>query len=188
MDSSDALPFIEALASGHDPLTGEPLPEDSPLHHPQVIRALFTAIRLIELQSNSASAAPTPKRAGESWEEGEDQRLVRAFHAGKPFSQMAETHQRSRGAIVSRLVRLGCIQKGRASIDDEKPSWKKDRPQAGRTWTPEEDAHLRILFAKGLRTEELARHLGRGQHAVDVRLCKLGLASMRPIESQNPSL
>jgi len=117
------LPFIEALASGLDPVTGDVLPEDSPLHHPQVIRALFTATRLIESQCVSALADSNnsrPTRAGEPWDKDEDQKLAHAFHAGEPFSHIAEIHQRSRGAIVSRLVRLGCIQR-KSSTNTDSP-------------------------------------------------------------------
>ncbi len=129
-----------------------------------------------------------PTRAGEPWDEDEDQRLAHAFHAGEPFSQIAETHQRSRGAIVSRLVRLGYIQrKSSTNTDSPLPSqntehphdkwWRKERPQAGKPWTPEEDAELRNYAASGLATEEIARRLRRGEHGVDVRLSKLGLHS-----------
>ena len=181
MDTSDALPFIEALACGLDPVTGDLLPEDSPLHHPQVIRALFTATRLIESQCVSAPAHSNnsrPNKAGEPWDEDEDQKLSHAFHAGEPFAQIAETHQRSRGAIVSRLVRLGHIQRKSSTNTDTPPDdkwWRKERPQAGKPWTSEEDAELRNHAASGLATEEIARRLQRGEHGVDVRLSKLGL-------------
>jgi len=189
MDTSDALPFIEALACGLDPVTGDALPEDSPLHHPQVIRALFAATRLIESQCASGpvdSNNSRPTKAGEPWNEDEDQRLAHAFHASEPFSQIAETHQRSRGAIVLRLVRLGCIQRKSTTNTDgplssqntEHPDdkwWRKERPQVGKPWTAEEDAELRKYAASGLATQEIARQLRRGEHGVDVRLSKLGL-------------
>lgn len=191
MDTSDALPFIEALACGVDPVTGDALPEDSPLHHPQVIRALFTAIRLLESQCTSSAIdgeSSRPTRAGEAWDADEDQKLVHAFHAGEAFTKIAEIHQRSRGAIVSRLVRLGYIQRNsstttdvpRSSHKNEHPGnkwWRKERPQAGRPWTPEEDTELRNYAASGLATEEIARRLRRGEHGVNVRLSKLGLHS-----------
>lgn len=191
MDTSDALPFIEALACGLDPVTGDVLPADSPLHHPQVIRALFTATRLIESQCVSAPAdtnTSRPTRAGEPWDEDEDRRLTHAFHAGEPFARIADTHQRSRGAIVSRLVRLGHIQRKSSrntetpcpSQDTEHPDdkwWRKERPQAGKPWTPEEDADIKSYADTGLAISEIARRMRRGDHGVDVRLSKLGLHS-----------
>ncbi len=189
MDISDALPFIEALACGFDPVTGDLLPDDSPLHHPQVIRALFMATRLIESQCVSAPTETNKSRltrANEPWHEDEDRRLARAFHAGESFAHIAETHKRSRGAIVSRLVRLGHIQ-GKPSTNADDKWWRKERPRAGKPWTPEEDAELRNCAASGLATSEIARRLRRGEHAVDVRISKLGLhpASTRGVDSEN---
>jgi hypothetical protein len=189
MDTSDALAFIYSLAYGFDPVTGDVLAEDSPLHHPQVIRALFAAARLMESQcdkSVSNGDDPHPARAGEPWDEREDQELTHAFHAGDSFSKIAQSHQRSRGAIVSRLDHLGCIHmKSATAIDgplliqnaehpDEK-RWRKERPQAGKPWTDQEDAELREYAVSCITTEEIARRLGRGTSGVEVRLCKLGL-------------
>ena len=53
----------------------------------------------------------SPARAGEGWSSEEDQQLTREFWKGKKFEQMAKAHQRSRGAIMSRLVHLGLISR-----------------------------------------------------------------------------
>jgi hypothetical protein len=188
MDIVDALPFVEALACGTDPITGDALPGDSPLHHPQVIRALFMVTRLLESQcANVSDAEPTkPMRAGEPWKEDEDQKLLSEFQSGIAFTQIATNHQRTRRAIVSRLVRLGYIRRKSTkqittssacdndAITDDK-WWRRERPRSGKPWTEREDAELRNLVGSGMTIREIARHLQRGEHAVDVRRSKLGL-------------
>jgi hypothetical protein len=193
MDTSDALPLIEALASGTDPISGNPLPEDSPLQHPMIVRALFTALRLLEGQTatpvrDTKSDTERPLRAGEAWDAEEDRKLTHAFHAGEPFTQLAKSHQRSRGAIVSRLTRLGEIEPttassatSRASAPSDK-SLKKERPQTGKPWTTEEDDRLRHLVASGTPNETIARQLGRGLLGVEVRMSKLGMLKPEPTD------
>lgn len=191
MDTSDAHPLIEALAYGSDPISGAPLPDDSPLQHPQVVRALFTALRLIEGQAASAVSdtdIERPKRAGEVWDDEEDRKVTHAFHAGKPFAQIANSHQRSRGAIVSRLVRLGEIEPKTTSsaasgstTPPDKP-WKKGRPQTGKPWTTEEDDRLKQLADSSIPNEEIARELGRGLLGVEVRMSKLGIPERQPAD------
>lgn len=107
-----AREIIQGLASGVDATTGEVLPEGGPLSRAQVIRALFVAVRALE-QAAAKAARPTPGHAGKPWSEEEDQRLTAAFDAGTPVAELARAHERSRGAITSRLVRLGRMQLGR---------------------------------------------------------------------------
>lgn len=191
MQPSDALPLIESLASGVDPRTGDGVAEDSPLHHPEVIRALFLAVRLIESHGNLVPADSNrsrPARAGEPWSDQEEQRLSEAFQAGVTFAQLAERHQRSRAAISSRLARLGLIEEKPRKQNDSKIAsanseernrkwWQTERPNTGKPWGDEEDSELRTLVGKGFNVSEMARRLGRGENSVQVRLFKLGLTS-----------
>jgi len=117
MTPAEAKQVIDVLARGIDPATGEVLPEDSPLNSPHVIRALFLAAKALELQAGkrerppSAGTADTkPANAGKAWAEDESQRLAAAFNAGASVADLAKTHQRSTGAITSRLIRLGLMQ------------------------------------------------------------------------------
>jgi hypothetical protein len=50
---------------------------------------------------------PLPAQAGTSWTAAEDEQLVREFDAGKAVPELAQVHQRTEGAIRSRLLRLG---------------------------------------------------------------------------------
>jgi hypothetical protein len=103
-------------AGGVDPATGEVLADDSPLSSPHVIRALFIAAKALELMAAAKPARPAaaaPGNAGKPWAEDEDQRLLAAFDAGTPVAELARTHERSSGAINSRLIRLGRLQVSR---------------------------------------------------------------------------
>lgn len=54
MQAVEAKRIIEALATGIDPITGEVLPDDSPVNEPQVIRALFTAANALVTDAGQA--------------------------------------------------------------------------------------------------------------------------------------
>jgi hypothetical protein len=111
MTPAEAKQIIEVLAGGVDPATGEVLANDSPLNDPHVIRALFIAAKALEMMSGKATrSAATPGNAGKSWSDEEDQRLVAGFDAGTPVAALARTHERSAGAITSRLIKLCRLQ------------------------------------------------------------------------------
>lgn len=103
MDASEALAVVRALADGRDPQSGAPLGHESVFQQPQVIRALFTAAAALE------GAANKPPAAGGAWSSEEERKLVARFDAGVPPAEIAQEHGRTRGAIVSRLVKLGKI-------------------------------------------------------------------------------
>lgn len=122
MTPEEAKQIIDVLASGIDPATGEVLPDDSALNGPHVIRALFIAAKALE-QMAARSARPSataPGKAGKPWSEEEDQRLLGSFDAGTPVAALALAHERTSGAITSRLIRLGRLQiyKEPAQADD----------------------------------------------------------------------
>lgn len=108
--STDAISLLTALAEGVDPFTGEVLPEDHLLQQPQIVRALFHSINALKQQSNKAKkSSSTPEKAGTAWAKQEDEDLVRQFDEKVSITEIAKLHARSRGAITSRLVRLGKI-------------------------------------------------------------------------------
>ena len=112
MTPAEAKQVIEVLAGGIDPETGEVLPEGSPVNSPHVIRALFLAAKALELQANKQARPQNASatNAGKPWTEAEDQQLAAAFDAGTAVAALAQTHQRTPGAITSRLIRLGRLQ------------------------------------------------------------------------------
>lgn len=111
MDVSEALEIIRPLANGIDPQTGEVFPPDSPYHHPQTIRALFTAIITLQAQPKPKKKRDNlPEKSGKPWTEEEQKRLLSAFDSGKKINELAREHKRTRSAIRARLVRAGKIK------------------------------------------------------------------------------
>ena len=110
MEPSEALRIIQSLADGIDPNTGEVFPDDSPYQHPQVLRALFVALGALgRLEESQRRAKRLPDNAGKPWNDGEDKALCDDFDAGLTTAQLAQKHQRTEGAIRSRLEKLGKI-------------------------------------------------------------------------------
>ena len=48
MQLDAALPIVRALADGVNPVTGEAYPEHSPYAEPRALRALFSAVDLMQ--------------------------------------------------------------------------------------------------------------------------------------------
>jgi hypothetical protein len=114
MKAERAADILRALADGVDPFTGEVLDDRSPLQNPECIRALFAAIEALEGSSSDRSNRASrkrdlPDRAGEPWEAREDGELMERFDTGWNVADLAKHHQRTRGAVRARLVRLGKI-------------------------------------------------------------------------------
>ncbi len=115
METEKTLAILRNLADGIDPGTGEKFPAASAYQHPDTVRALFSAIRLLETPSSrpakpmAASARPAPENAGRAWSEEEDARLGGGYDSGKSIEELAAVHKRSKWAIESRLARLGKI-------------------------------------------------------------------------------
>jgi len=120
------LAILNALSSGIDPLSGEPFPRDSAYQHPDVVRALFHALRAVESMTETATVLPPPAAsapsvpaekkkpsrpaaAGKPWSPEEDERLAAGFDAGADITALALLHDRSRFAIEARLAKLGRV-------------------------------------------------------------------------------
>lgn len=105
-----AAELIGALMKGVHPRTGEILPEDGPLNDPDVLRALFIALQVLQAEKHSPRARATPNNAGQPWLVEDDRLLLELFDSGSSIGDLALHFQRSLGAIKSRLIRLGRIQ------------------------------------------------------------------------------
>ena len=108
MDVSRAKQILEVLAEGVNPLTGEILPLNDSCNQGDVVRALQVAIRAMEKEDSSKR--PTPKNAGKPWTDSEIQKLLEAFDSGMTIPEIAKVHERSKGAVETRLVMHGRIQ------------------------------------------------------------------------------
>jgi len=113
MERGKTLEVLKALADGIDPTTGEQFPAASAYQHPDIVRAIYSAIRFLETGSSPARLAASgksgPENAGRPWSQEEDLRLGRDYDSGKSVDELAEAHKRSKWAIESRLARLGKI-------------------------------------------------------------------------------
>ena len=58
---------------------------------------------------NLTLSSKKPGKAGQPWPSAEDKALKNAFETGASIPELAIVHQRSRGAIRSRLVKLGLV-------------------------------------------------------------------------------
>jgi DNA helicase-2/ATP-dependent DNA helicase PcrA len=63
-----------------------------------------------------------PARHGTAWSADEDHRLRTLFLAGEAIAELAEAHQRKKGAISSRLVKLGLLTDDAAAALDKPAS------------------------------------------------------------------
>jgi hypothetical protein len=108
MEEARALTIVSALASGVNPLTGELFAVDSPYQSPDVIRALYSAVRALEAAGRRRTRTPSASsNAGKPWSEDEDRQLLSGFDDGRPLAELAQAHGRTRGGIQARLIRHG---------------------------------------------------------------------------------
>ena len=111
MEVSQALKIIRILADGVDPTTGEVLDDESPYQNPQVIRALFMAVKALEkIEARQKRERTLPANAGMSWSDEEDKQLVSDFKQGVSINDLSRKHQRTKGSIESRLVKHRLIE------------------------------------------------------------------------------
>lgn len=110
MELVEAITILKSLADGLDPQTREALAKESVYQNADTARALYTALAVVEeARQREKRKAQLPPNAGRQWDEAEDHKLSDEFHRGVPFDEMAQVHSRTRGAVISRLVKLGKI-------------------------------------------------------------------------------
>lgn len=110
MDDNKALSIVSALANGVNPQTGEMFEVDSPYQAADVIRALYVAVRALEMSNRSKARGVRPRmpaNAGKPWAEQEDAELLEKFDAGLSVAQLAQAHDRTLAGIQARLERHG---------------------------------------------------------------------------------
>ncbi|MFD2286691.1 hypothetical protein GJU39_22350 [Pedobacter petrophilus] len=86
-DNNRHLEILQALAAGTDPVTGEVFPEDSPYNQPEIIRALFFAINLLEALAEKGNQ-------GLAWGEEEDELFAERFSNGSKVIELVRLHSR----------------------------------------------------------------------------------------------
>jgi hypothetical protein len=111
MQLETALPIVRALADGVNPVTGEAYPEHSPYSEPRALRALFSAVDLMEKEvERERRRERLPANFGKPWSEGEDAQLTAQYDAGATLGDIARKHQRTQSSIRLRLEKLGRIE------------------------------------------------------------------------------
>ena len=111
MQLQTALPIVRALADGVDPHTGDIFDNASPYAEPKTLRALFSAVELMEREvEREKRRERLPANFGKPWTEGEDRQLTAEFDAGITIPDMARKHARTHSSIRLRLEKLGKIE------------------------------------------------------------------------------
>ena len=111
MQLDAALPIVRALADGVNPVTGEAYPDHSPYAEPRTLRALYSAVDLMQKEvEREKRRERLPANFGKPWTDGEDKLLTAEFDAGVPMSEIARKHQRTQSSIRLRLEKLGKIE------------------------------------------------------------------------------
>ena len=111
MQLDAALPIVRALADGINPVTGELYPDHSPYAEPRTLRALYSAVDLMQKEiERERRRARLPANFGKSWTVEEDGTLTSEYDSGLPIGEMARRHQRTQSSIRLRLEKLGKIE------------------------------------------------------------------------------
>ena len=111
MQIEAALPIVRALADGVNPVTGEAYPEQSPYAEPRTLRALFSAVEMMEKEvERERRRQRLPANFGKPWTAEEDAQLATSFDGGTPITEIARRHARTHSSIRLRLEKLGKIE------------------------------------------------------------------------------
>ena len=106
MEIDRAKELLTILADGINPITGELLPEEDSCNQVEIVRALHSVI----MELDNKNKTPTKKyreNSGKPWTEEEEKQLLEEYRAGLKVKEIAKAHERSNGAITSRLEKLG---------------------------------------------------------------------------------
>ena len=85
---------------------------------PDVIRALFIAAGQLKGEPPTAPRKSQPAAAGARWTDEEDAVVCGEYDQGVTLSEIAVRHGRTKGAITSRLVKLGRIDPDSVRVRD----------------------------------------------------------------------
>jgi len=111
MQLEAALPIVRALADGINPVTGELYPDQSPYAEPRALRALYSAVDLMQKEIDREKRRERlPANFGKPWTADEDASLAAEFDSGAAFIEIARKHLRTQSSIRLRLEKLGKIE------------------------------------------------------------------------------
>lgn len=111
MQLDAALPIVRALADGVNPVTGELYPDHSPYAEPRTLRALYSAVDLMQKEvDRERRRERLPANFGKPWTAEEDATLTAEFDSGLALGDIARKHLRTQSSIRLRLEKLGKIE------------------------------------------------------------------------------
>lgn len=116
ISGNDARLIFTKLAEGTDPISGEPLPEDSPYRDTQIIAAFRFALTMRDPRQSRQQPREGAVNHGKSWNHEERARVAESFKQGAKAQEIATRHGRSYGSIRSELIKQGLI-----TVEDEVP-------------------------------------------------------------------
>lgn len=99
----NSLEFCRRLLNGVDTRTGEVLDKDNIILSPEVQNLLKESLKKMETK---AKAKTTYERNGVSWDDAEVEQLKKEYLSQTQIKEMSKNHQRTVGAIRSRLIIL----------------------------------------------------------------------------------
>jgi hypothetical protein len=112
IETKQALEILKKLIYGINPINDSNLSDNNLYHNPQILRAFFTAYIALERDFKQVQKSNIlPKNAGDPWTNKEETILVDEYKSGMSISDIAKTHNRTNGAISSRLKKLGILPK-----------------------------------------------------------------------------
>ncbi len=108
MNNQEALNIIQTLVDGINPLSDEPLDDNSFCLNSDIQRALQAAIPALEGRIRAdIRKSNLPANAGKPWDDEEDKQLLEAFDKDDSIAILVERHERTKGSITSRLLKFG---------------------------------------------------------------------------------
>lgn len=112
MDVDQAIEIVTKLSDGVDPTTGERFPPSSVYQQADTVRALHPALEgLDRLKRVKERIHSGPPKAGRPWTKDEETRMLQQFDAKVDVKLIAQELNRTTGAILARLEKVGRIQR-----------------------------------------------------------------------------
>ena len=122
---------------------------------------------------------------GRPWSAEEDALLKARWGSGLSMKALARLHRRTDGAIRSRLIRLGLVERPERHGPLSPPVLAEQRPTAPSVpnefdrWAARDEAGLRSSWLQGIPLHLIASSLGRTDRGIEARLVGIGLVSTR---------
>lgn len=116
MKESEAADILHDLAVGKSPLTGNSLYDIDDIFDPRIVSAIALGALALKEKSEPGTkkekknkSTSKPAGAGRRWSTKEENELALHFHSEMQIKEIAKAHDRTTGAIRSRLQKMELI-------------------------------------------------------------------------------